>query len=124
MSRHKRWAAKARKAEDRAIRRGAPAAICKQCGTLRRIREPVYDGPLAVTHGRCWICGRFTVQPDFAAHWRRVFTYCGPEEPKHWLDRCSARLLESTLPPAERLVSTDFDMLVFDVETGEVIREP
>lgn len=107
MSRHKRWAAKARKAEDRAIRQGAPAAICKQCGTLRRMRDPVYDGPLAVTHGRCWTCGRFIVQPDFLAHFRAAL---------HGRTTMS--------PPVERIESTDFDVLVFDVETGEVLREP
>lgn len=85
----KRWSAKARRDAGKAIRRGASAALCKQCRVLRLIRGAVYDGPMAVTHGRCSTCGRFIVQPDFAAHWRRVFTYCGPEEPKHWLDRCS-----------------------------------
>lgn len=99
MSRKKRWAAKARRQEERAIRCGAPAAVCPQCDSIQVIRAPEYDGPLAVTHGRCSTCGRFIVQPDIAAHFRRAFTYCGPEEPKHWLERCAYRLLETTLPP-------------------------
>ena len=99
MSRKKRWAAKARRQEERAVRNGAPAAVCPQCDSIQVIRAPEYDGPLAVTHGRCSTCGRFIVQPDIAAHFRRAFTYCGPEEPKHWLERCAYRLLETTLPP-------------------------
>lgn len=114
MTRKKRWAAKARRSERLAIRCGAPAATCRQCRVLRLIRDPAYDGPLAVTHGRCSTCGRFIVQPDIAAHWRRVFAYGGPQEPKHWIERLVKR--GDSVPPAERLVSTDVEMLVMPHE--------
>ena len=57
MSRHKRWSAKARKAE---LRRSPKWLVsdgyCKQCRAHQAMRAPIeHDGPRCVSRGRCGV---------------------------------------------------------------------